>query len=160
MEKCLNCEKELKKKRYKTKFCNSSCSATFNNKNRTMSNEHKERLKKIITESEIPWSKIVGISTKGKYKKNIKSILELSSKTVQKIIKRLNLGCSKCGWNEGTCDIHHINGRKIDNPDNHENLSLVCPNCHRLVHENKIKKESLITLKTFLPDNWKDCYYG
>jgi len=31
---------------------------------------------------------------------------------------------------------------------------------HRLVHENKIEKKDLIPLSKFLPDNWKDFYYG
>jgi len=45
-------------------------------------------------------------------------------------------GCSRCGWKEGTCDIHHINGRKVDNFDELWNLSYLCPNCHRIAHND------------------------
>ena len=92
--------------------------------------------------------------------KIVKSIYELSTRTVTKIFKRLGLGCSNCGWIEGTCDIHHINGRKVLDCDNHNNLSLLCPNCHRLVHENKIKTDEIKTLVETLPYNWQDSYYG
>lgn len=106
-------------------------------------------------------SKIVGETTKGKYKgDDVNSILEVSKRTASKIIKRLNLKCCVCGWNEGTCDIHHINGKKIENCDSHENLTYICPNCHRLVHENKIEKNKLKTLNEIIPENWLDFYYG
>jgi predicted HNH restriction endonuclease len=43
---------------------------------------------------------------------------------------------------------------------NHNNLSLLCPNCHRMAHEGKLKKENLKNLNSTLPDNWKESYYG
>jgi hypothetical protein len=86
--------------------------------------------------------------------------MELSKRTITKLLKRLNIGCSRCGWNESTCDIHHINGRKIQDYDNHDNLTLICPNCHRLVHTHKISKEKLIPLSIQLDENWLDVYYG
>lgn len=46
--------------------------------------------------------------------------------------------CLYCGWDKSTCDIHHIAGRKIPNPDDPSNLTLACPNCHRLIHDCKI----------------------
>ena len=72
----------------------------------------------------------------------------------------MNLGCCVCGWKDGSCDIHHINGKKISNFDLHFNLTYLCPNHHRLAHENKLKKEEMISLDVFLPENWKDYYYG
>ena len=152
------------------KFCGSPCSASFNNAKRgSLSEEHKKNisdsLKKTWAENRDTFStgdehsKLVGLAVKSK-DKIVKSIAELSNRTVTKIFKRLGLGCSNCGWIEGTCDIHHINGRKIPNCDNHNNLSLLCPNCHRLVHENKIKTDEIKTLVETLPDNWRDSYYG
>lgn len=88
------------------------------------------------------------------------SIWEFSSRTVSKILRRLGLGCSVCGWNEASCDIHHIEGKKIPECHKHSNLSLLCPNCHRLVHAGKIEKSSLKSLEETLPNNWKDYYYG
>lgn len=103
----------------------------------------------------------VGKATKGKYKSNsAKNILELSSRTVRKILSRLKIGCSICGWNEAVCDIHHIDGRKIENCNDHKNLSYVCPNCHRLIHLGKIKKEQLITLEALIGNRWIDLYFG
>lgn len=104
-------------------------------------------------------SRKVGMGTKGKFKK-ISSILDVSSRTAQKIVKRLNLGCSICGWNLSTCDIHHIEGRKIENANDHSNLTLVCPNCHRCIHTGKISKDEIIPLDEYIPDNWRDFYYG
>lgn len=104
-------------------------------------------------------SRIVGQTTKGKYKINPKSILELSARTISKIIQRLGLGCSICGWNESSCDIHHINGKNVDDCNGHWNLTILCPNCHRLVHTHKIKSEDLKSIE-WLGNSWIDYYYG
>lgn len=87
------------------------------------------------------------------------SILGLSSRTVRKILKRLGVGCSRCGWAEGTSDLHHIRGRKVPNPDHHENLALLCPNCHRLVHEKKVEAHSLTNFYQQVGDSWRNYYY-
>lgn len=92
---------------------------------------------------------------------NPKTILECSSRTVTKILKRIGkMKCTMCSWDKGTCDIHHIKGKKIENPNHHSNLTLVCPNCHRLIHEKKIELDQLVTLEQFLGDTWKEGYYG
>jgi len=72
----------------------------------------------------------------------------------------LNIGCSICGWNEGRCDIHHIKGKKIKNADDHKNLILLCPNHHRLVHENKINIDNYKNIQETLGDSWKKYYFG
>lgn len=36
---------------------------------------------------------------------------------------------------------HHIEGRKIHNPNHPSNLCYICDNCHRLVHEGKVVLE-------------------
>lgn len=103
----------------------------------------------------------VGKGTKGKYKgSNIDSLYDLSARTVVKLLKRMDLGCSNCGWNKSSCDLHHLSGRQIDDPHNHNNLTLLCPNCHRMVHNHLIDKLLLIKLSDYLPNNWKDFYYG
>jgi len=111
----------------------------------------------------INWHTVGAKGSKGKYK-NPLVITDISTRTISKILKRLieieNLGCCICGWNEGVGDLHHINGKKIKNPNNHKNLSYVCPNCHRLVHEGKIKKEQLISFFDQIGDNWKKYYFG
>jgi predicted HNH restriction endonuclease len=149
MKDCKECGKSLEGKPKSQKFCSRSCGVIYNNKTRVVTDETKEKLRASAIKHSI-----------GKHKASILSIWELSSRTVQKIIKRLGLGCSSCGWDKGSCDIHHIEGRKITDPHNHKNLTLLCPNCHRLVHEDKIKKEDLKTFEEILPDNWMDSYYG
>ena len=91
----------------------------------------------------------------------IQSIKELSKRTVTKILERANMGCSICGWNESTCDIHHIIERKNNGSDNMDNLILVCPNCHRVIHTtNKYPIEFLQSKsldKEFI--DWKLYYH-
>ena len=102
----------------------------------------------------------VGKATRGKYKKEPKSLYELSTRTIRKILHRLKVKCCICGWNQDICDIHHINGRKIENPHNHNNLTLLCPNCHRLIQNNKIDKNQLKTITEIIGDSWLEHYYG
>lgn len=99
-------------------------------------------------------------STKGKYNRNPSSLLDLSPRTVGKILNRLKLGCSRCGRNEATCDIHHMFGRKIENANNHKNLTYICPNCHRLFHNGKIGPNDIKSLDEQIGDRWKEFYYG
>ena len=85
------------------------------------------------------------------------SLKEVSKRTSTKIIKRLNLGCSNCGWDKTLCDIHHIVPRSKGGSDDHENLTYLCPNCHRLAHEYKLEK--FVSLKVHIGDRWIDYYY-
>lgn len=85
------------------------------------------------------------------------SIFDVSSRTKTKILKRLNIGCSNCGWNEATCDIHHIIEKSKGGTDDHENLTYLCPNCHRLAHNKKLTK--FMTLKEQVGDEWLKLYY-
>jgi hypothetical protein len=93
-------------------------------------------------------------------KREVKSILELPRRTISKILRRARISCVICGWNKSSCDIHHIIPRKFGSNDEN-NLVIVCPNCHREIHnEKKISEDFLRTLtieKNF--KNWKDFYY-
>lgn len=169
IKKCLNCNKEFNAERNRIKFCSLNCSSRFNisKSNTPEANKKRSDTMKLAWKNKSydfsvgeKHAKAVGKYTKGKYKINPNSILDLSSRTVQKIIKRIGIGCCICGWNEGTGDIHHIHGRKVENANNHNNLTYVCPNHHRLIHENKIDKSTLITIDKILPENWIDYYYG
>jgi hypothetical protein len=176
MNKCKHCDSDIPyvNKNSKTKkFCNQSCAAKYNNSKRPpLSDEHRrkisEGLKKRYASNNPPkvlspeeQSKIVGKSTKLKYKGlEVRSIWECSSRTIGKIIKRMDIGCSRCGWKEASCDLHHIKGRKIDDPHNHTNLILLCPNCHRLAHNKKIDLCGYKTIYDLFGETWKDYYYG
>lgn len=164
METCLNCKKEFTKKDPRQKFCSMNCAGIHSNANRVLSEESKENIKRGLMkfwETHPEMRRQNGIdSSKGKYYGNIKSILDVSTRTAHKIIKRIGLGCCVCGWNESSCDIHHINGKKVENANGHWNLTLLCPNHHRLFHNKKLKKCDVKTLDEYFPKSWNEFYYG
>jgi hypothetical protein len=173
--KCPQCGivKETVDKR--SKFCSRSCRAKFYNERIPKHSEEHNRkvsegLKKFWKnkrEHDLDyinkWKKRSvesgNNSQKGKHK-NPESLKDISTRTAAKILKRLHIGCSNCGWKESTCDIHHIKGKKIKNANDHDNLCCLCPNCHRLVHTKIIKSEMLIPLSEQIKDDWKKYYYG
>lgn len=82
---------------------------------------------------------------------------DLSTRTMQKIVRRAKLACAVCGWDEDSCDIHHIIGRAVGGTNNVSNLACICPNCHRKAHSRKISVEYLlsVSMKDF---DWKKFY--
>ena len=92
--------------------------------------------------------------------KDPQSILDLSKRTITKVLNRINRGCSICGWNEATCDIHHIIPRKNGGSNDNDNLCILCPNCHRKVHDKKIDPSTLINIIDYIGEDWKNYYYG
>lgn len=66
----------------------------------------------------------------------METILQVSKRTITKLLKRANKKCSICGWDDATLDIHHIISRSNGGSDNMKNLISVCPNCHRSIHVN------------------------
>lgn len=168
--RCIFCDKTFEVVDKRKKFCNNSCAAKYNNKGRKLKESSKKKisssLKKHNRENprfkepkkEFFWN---GIRTsKGRFVKNPKNIYELSKRTRSKIMDRMKTKCSRCDWNEEICDIHHIYGRDIDNCHNHNNLSILCPNCHRLAQRGLIPKEELINMDEQIGDEWKKHYYG
>jgi len=176
MSNCLYCDKDIPVIKHgdnRKKFCNQSCAAKHNNSKRPPPSEEQKKkasdaLKKRYASLNPPkvlspeeQSRLVGKSTKNKYQGlTINSIWDCSSRTVSKILKRMDVGCARCDWKESTCDIHHINGRKIEDPHNHKNLIILCPNCHRLAHNKKIDISGYKTIHDLFGESWKDYYYG
>ncbi len=166
---CPNCNENFETKDKRSKFCSRACAAQHNNTGRVLTLGHKNKVSESLRkyyrdnpDKKISHTKAVDqgiLSQKGKRKK-AQSLLELSKRTVSKIMKRAGVGCSNCSWNECICDIHHINGKKIEDADNHNNLTYICPNCHRKAHNNIIEKKDLINLTDYIGDNWKKYYYG
>lgn len=163
---CSQCSKEYVTRETKQRFCSSSCSATYNNRNKPKLSEN---TKNQISLSVKKYYEIHPKTKKEKKKRiyekkervrTINSVLSL--KNLNEIFKRIGLGCSNCGWNESSCQVHHIMGKKISDPDNHDNLSYLCPNCHRLAHEKHIK--NVKTLNEYYKEhgiNWRDfCRLG
>jgi len=143
-------------------FCNSSCAAKFNNKDKVVSEETRLKISKALKGRKQVYKKDQSITVGNAVKtgKKVKSIFELSSRTISKLLQRLNIGCCICDWKESSCDIHHINGRKIEDPHNHKNLTILCPNHHRMIHNKRLDKSLLKTIDEILPYNWQDYYYG
>ena len=55
-----------------------------------------------------------------------------------------NTTCCICGWNKAPCDRHKLD-RKIGYLKG--NVIVVCPNCHRMIHQKKLKVDvSLVIL--------------
>ena len=86
------------------------------------------------------------------------SLSELASQTRRKVLAWLKVGCSRCGWNVSVCDLHHIHGRKIDGANSDDNLSCLCPNCHRMAHMGLVNEDELISIKEQIGDTWKAFY--
>jgi len=84
------------------------------------------------------------------------SILECSKRTITKIAYRMKLACFNCGWDQARCDIHHIIPRSKGGSDFPDNLTYICPNCHRLAHSNKITV--FRSIAEVIGDKWKDFY--
>lgn len=90
------------------------------------------------------------------------SIMDLSKRTISKIIERSGKGCSICDWNLTRCDIHHIIERSNGGSNELDNLILICPNCHRAIHtlgdiyitEHELKDKSL----KYTFSDWKIYY--
>ena len=86
------------------------------------------------------------------------SLLDMSKRTSSKIMKRLGIGCFNCGWNLGSCDIHHITPVSKGGKNDNDNLTYICPNCHRLAHENKLTIFISVTEK--IGEEWRKFYFA
>lgn len=162
------------------RFCSRECANTRHHnqatkakisrslKGRKLSEEHKKKTSEGLKRYYKAHPQVISESVRRKIGKSINknkkipdSILELSKRTTVKIIRRMRKPCSQCGWYvEGAIgDLHHIKPKKEGGTDEHENLSYICPNCHRLVESGIIKPDELITLDVYLGDEWKEYLY-
>lgn len=142
---CINCGKELGKGQ--TKFCCSSCSATYNNIQRGKKKKFCINCGKELQNNQTKFCSS-DCHTQYDYDNFIKKwkngeINGITGKDgISKLIRRYlfekyNNKCEKCGWgeiNEYTnkipLQIHHADGDCTNNKE--ENLQLLCPNCHSL----------------------------
>ena len=126
------------------RFCSTKCARGF-----ATSAARKEISRRVA-------EKLKGRSTRVSH---ITSVYQMHRKTFQKVMKRFGLGCFRCGWNEASCDLHHLRGRKIDNPHAHSNLTYICPNCHRLYHSKIISTEELKSFEEVVGNQWEEHYF-
>ena len=145
---CLYCNKEFIAllryvKRGHAKFCSRGCACSYNNKNRKLIEKNCEVCGKAF-KTKCSHAKHCSRScgnqkgkartkearSKGKYRYHISA----------KIYKQFgDLKCFYCGWDKDKCDIHHIVPRVKGGTDEYSNLTIACPNCHRLIHKDKLK---------------------
>jgi len=45
--------------------------------------------------------------------------------------------CQECGWDEGSCDAHHIISASKGGRNTINNGKVICPNCHSLIHRKR-----------------------
>lgn len=90
--------------------------------------------------------------------------MELSTRTISKIMSRAKLGCVLCGWNNAKCDIHHIKDISFGGTNDMTNLIYVCPNHHREIHQKRDKHNDY-SVETLSKNNlliqfpnWKSYY--
>ena len=77
--------------------------------------------------------------------KNLSRSLKLKVKNYGQVVLELDFSkCSICGFSH-LVDIHHKDHNKSNNTK--ENLVVLCPNCHMLVHK---KKMNLIQIKELM----------
>ena len=55
-------------------------------------------------------------------------------------------GCEICGWNETSCDIHHIIEVSNGGTNQLNNVVNVCPNHHRMIHKNLVSQDNLLKI--------------
>lgn len=166
MKKCKHCGKEINEN---SVFCSSSCSATFNNKNRK---PHSEETKQRISGSVKNWVSNLKENDPTKYEEYRKRQAEASLKRYgnkeerdkiritkllvdnfselgeerkrKRIILEQNGKCLQCGISEWrgvpiTLEMDHIDGNRFNN--NRENLVCICPNCHSITPTFRAKNK-------------------
>jgi 5-methylcytosine-specific restriction endonuclease McrA len=60
---------------------------------------------------------------------------KIKGNTHKRLKKRLSgVPCQNCGWGETACDLHRIVPATEGGRYTTDNVVVLCPNCHRLVH--------------------------
>ena len=55
--------------------------------------------------------------------------------------------CERCGWNRATCDVHHAVPRSRGGKNTISNGMVLCPNCHRELHEKELRDEAPVPVQ-------------
>ena len=137
MIKCETCGNDTENSR----FCSHKCSVIWNNTHCMTEDVQRSRGKKNSQGTKIP-----------------ENLLDMSSRTVTKLIKRMKIGCCVCGWNEALCDVHHILPKKHGGTNENNNLTILCPNHHRLIHEGVNLPIKSVT--EHVGEEWRKYYYA
>lgn len=155
---CLECGVEFgKETKYVTrgegKFCSRTCSTKHRNNSQTPISivcEHCGKAYSSVNKNSKYCSKLC--CSKARILRNGKSGTGRSSLSI-KVNRAVSTGtrqCFVCNWNLATCDIHHIIEKCNYGTDDFDNLTVLCPNCHRLIHSNLIHNPPTVSSRTGL----------
>lgn len=122
-----------------SEFCSQSCAATWGNKNR-------ELLEKECTicgddfETHAGNAKFCSDKCADQTPSSNGYRNGTSPKNKWKKLKReIDRGiCYNCGWDRATCDLAHVKARKNGGASAKHNLTVLCPNCHRLADKTDV----------------------
>ena len=159
-KKCQECDIDIKVRLYdhnreQGMFCSRKCAAIYNNQRRKLQTkicaiEMCGRTFKTKCNHAKFCSPTCKRHQNAKLSKQSREEGKYSYHLSQKIKTKFgSLPCFHCGWAEAICDVHHIKGRKDGGTDDYSNLTILCPNDHRLVHKGKIQSKSLKTLENY-----------
>ena len=69
-----------------------------------------------------------------------------------------------CGWNKDFCDFHHIVPKQKGGKNNIDNISILCPNCHREAGLGILQVPSVIQkyphLHQYIQEYFGQCDYN
>ena len=88
----------------------------------------------------------LNVKRKGKKEVKIekKKSPALTASQTRKLERKAGFKCEMCGRKLTlTPDIHHIKPRAKGGSNRESNLIVLCPNCHRMVHEGQISQSKL-----------------
>lgn len=155
---CKHCGKPIPYAQRNNKFCNSSCSASYNNVHRARKSSKTFKCINCGKEHSIcrnSKNKYCSIKCQAdhKYKEYIKRWKEgkesglcgeygLSKYIRRYLLEKVNYKCEKCGWGEKNpytgnyvLEIHHKDGNYKNNSE--DNLEVLCLNCHGMTKHYK-----------------------
>lgn len=158
---CERCGKVMTEKFGTGRFCSRACANTRNHSanTRTKIAQSKTKIANRVS-SEADNIRIAVVATLPD------NILDLSKRTISKVMLRMNLPCSCCGAHVPgvVWDIHHILPKHLGGSDAATNLTYICPNCHRICHTDEaLLPRKLISLTEFFEErqiDWKDYYFA
>jgi len=134
-------------------FCSRGCAGAYNNRKRKATSKKCEICGKKFT-TKCGHAKFCSPTCKRHQNAKLSKQAREEGKYRYHLSKKIktkfgNLPCFHCGWGEAICDVHHIKGRKDGGTDDYSNLTILCPNDHRLVHKGKIQSKNLKTLENY-----------
>lgn len=148
---CKNCGKEISSTK---KFCNNSCAATFNNKNRVRTTESKAKTSASLLKRQLPENEIIQKYESGLSTHVISKEYSCSRETISKILKRNNIPLRVKSLKNKSTNVNYVisnNTNKICEKHNCEyspysNGKYVCKACcvdRVSEHRRKLKLQAI-----------------